>query len=226
MKTLTIYQKKSSLQELMQCFAWFASIISPLVLLATRISEHRIYFHFLLLFAGWLSWTFTEYCQHRFDSHGINTKDTAWQVKLHQHHHRNPTEIIIKKIHRIALFILSITLVCLSVWLNNYFTFLTGYLLGFSGYTFMHWFLHRKISARLFPEIRRFHIYHHCKYPDKCFGVTVSWWDHLLGTVPDNNLTISDRILAFYYKKEKTKKTFSLNQFTDEKNQFTEKQSA
>ncbi len=101
MKTLTIYPKRSSLKEFLQCFAWFASITSPLLLLAILVSDHRIYFHLLLFFSGWLSWTFTEYAQHRFDSHGINAKDTAWQVKLHQQHHRNPTEIVIKKSHRI-----------------------------------------------------------------------------------------------------------------------------
>ena len=47
-------------------------------------------------------------------------------------------------------------------------------------------------------------IYHHCKYPDKCFGISATWWDDILGTAPPNKGIISQKVIDFYFKKEKT----------------------
>lgn len=224
MKTIIIKPKRNSSEELTRCIAWFVLLISPLPLTAQLINDNQTIFHLILFITGWCCWTFTEYCMHRFADHGEQYQRDDKPEKLHHHHHSHPTEIAISPLHRTVLLILCAALVSLAVWLDDYFTLFPGFVMGFTGYTFIHWFLHHKISARIFPELHRFHIHHHCKHPDKCFGVTLTWWDHLFGTVPMNEKKISNRILEFYYKKEK--KIISLNNIMDEKTQLTEKQSA
>ncbi len=228
MKKLSIKNEKSVVAEFALCILWFAALVSPLPVLAGMFAENRIIFHGLLLLSGWLAWTFTEYCMHRFEDHGEHTKDGSKPEKLHHHHHKHPTEIAISPLHRIGLIALCAGLIFLAVWLNNWVTVIPGLVIGFTSYTFVHWFLHHKISASIFPELHRFHIHHHCKHPDKCFGITVTWWDHLFGTVPVKNTEITERILTFYYKKEKKpeKKIISLNNIIDEKIRYTGKQSA
>jgi len=52
-------------------------------------------------------------------------------------------------------------------------------------------------------NLLNYHIVHHCKEPDTCFGSSTTWWDRVFGTTPHKTKGISERILAFYYKKEK-----------------------
>ena len=215
MKTITIKPEKNPSTELAQCTAWFVLLVSPLPLMAYLINGNKTIFHLLLFFAGWSCWTFTEYCMHRFNDHGEQYKNGEKPEKLHHYHHKHPTEIAISSLHRIGLLILCTVLMSLAIWLNGYFTLLPGFVMGFTSYTFMHLFLHHKLSARLFPELNRFHIHHHCKHPDKCFGITITWWDHLFGTLPANEKKISNRILEFYYKKEKKAERGELNNFDD-----------
>lgn len=187
---------------LLNCIAWFAMFIFPLLLMTIWFIEKGPVFHLLLFFSGWLCWTFTEYCIHRFEDHGASCQRGEKPEKIHHYHHRHPTEIAITPLHRAGLLLLCAVLIICAAWWNNYFTLVPGFVTGFTIYTFTHWFLHLKMSARIFPELHRFHIHHHCKHPDKCFGITVTWWDHLFGTIPLNNTIITDRIRTFYYKKE------------------------
>lgn len=180
----------------------FILFFIPLLLFAVIIRVYTIYFHLLLLFSGWFAWTFTEYCHHRFHSHATVIKREAGIMALHHYHHHHPGQIRITGLQRMILTVLSLAFVGLSIWLDNYFTLFAGYFLGFTGYTFMHWFLHSKASAQVFPVLHQFHIHHHCKHPDKCFGVSVPWWDYLFKTIPAQDDVISSRILTFYYKKE------------------------
>ena len=201
MQFTTIQQQKKSPVGFAQVIALFGFLFLSLLAIGFMIRTNPVYFHLLLLFTGWLAWTFTEYGQHRFHSHAAVSRRHTGLTAVHHHHHHHPTQIKITPAQRLTLAVLSVSFICLSIRLDNYFTLFTGYFLGFTGYTFMHWFLHLKISSRVFPVLHRFHIHHHCKHPDKCFGVSVPWWDLLFKTVPGEDDVISDRILTFYYKK-------------------------
>lgn len=204
----------------------FCLLTTPLVWIASEIRNSTFVFHALLLFTGWLGWTYTEYFFHRFIMHEADSSKGLGKLLNHSHHHKDPADIRITTSHRVIMAVTSVVLITLSIFLNNYFTLFCGYFLGFTTFCLMHVVLHHSWSKKIFPQLNQFHIHHHCKHTDKCFGVTIPWWDHLFGTVPDKNITISERILAFYYKQEKPKKTFSLNYFIDEKLSPQEKQSA
>jgi sterol desaturase/sphingolipid hydroxylase (fatty acid hydroxylase superfamily) len=183
-------------------FVLFLLVFLPLLIIGYCFEESTPSVHYsLLLFAGWLSWTFIEYFNHRFRMHGQGDTSKVIGYKLHIMHHHHPTEIKITSAQRFFLFLGNLLLITLCIVFKNWILIFTGFYSGFVIYTLMHWFLHRKLSARLFPEVHQFHIHHHCKHPDKCFGVTVTWWDHLFDTIPHQQKEITDRIKTFYYKK-------------------------
>lgn len=183
-------------------FIWFISLMLPLLYFISRAGYHLFWFHAGLFSIGWISWTYTEYFFHRFIMHETGKKTKIGILLNHSHHHHDPHDIRVSGTHRLLMVIGSMILVSLAILLNNYFTLFCGYFFGFTFYSMLHLFLHYQWSAKVFPQLHRFHIHHHCKHPDKCFGVTVTWWDHLFGTVPMFNTEISGKVLAFYYKKE------------------------
>src|SRR5206468_6007187 len=101
--------------------------------------------------------------------------------------------------HRVLMFLLCATVSLLALRIGGYLAFLDGICFGALGYFLMHWFLHHRISQQLFKKLLRYHIYHHCKYPNTCFGISVTWWDDLFHTVPDRPV-ITDRIVDFYFE--------------------------
>ena len=181
----------------------FLILVLPLIIIAFNLkSSGPVLAHSLMLFSGWLAWTFIEYFNHRFRMHGKSTNSKIIGYERHMSHHHHPTELKISAVQRCILFTGNIGLIYLCIIYQNWVYLFTGLYTGFVIYTLMHWFLHIKLSARLFPEVHRFHIHHHCKHPNKCFGVTVTWWDHFFHTIPHQQKEITERIKAFYYNEK------------------------
>lgn len=179
----------------------FCILLLPLVIIGFGIKEIAPNLAYcLMFFSGWLSWTFIEYFNHCFRMHSIGDHSKVIGYDRHILHHHHPNNLKITGIQRLLLLIGNIVLVILCTQFKNWILFPAGLYTGFVIYTLMHWLLHMKLSSLLFPELHRFHIYHHCKHPDKCFGVTVTWWDHLFDTIPHEQRDITERIKVFYYK--------------------------
>ena len=201
------------------------AMMIPVLFVAECVRRYSSFiFHLWLLTTGCIYWTGCEYYFHRFIMHDSNQRKGVARLLNHSHHHSDPPDIRVTTPHRLFMITGSGILVALSIWFNNYFTLFCGYFVGFTIFCLMHVVLHHSWSKKIFPHLHQFHIHHHCGHPDKCFGVTLTWWDHLFGTMPDRERKISDRILRFYYKKEK--KFFFLHNRLDEKTQLTDKQTA
>jgi len=177
-------------------------IIIPLITVAFLLrSNHILLFHFLLFCTGWIVWTWVEYNYHRFVLH---TKTGGWKTstsQTHRHHHTDPAQFETTLLHRVLLFIFSCVFIYIAYQLNNYFTLFSGLFWGWTAFCYIHYLLHIKWTKNYIPRHHEFHIAHHCKYTDKCFGVSVMWWDVLFGTVPKKNIPAGNKILNFYYKK-------------------------
>jgi sterol desaturase/sphingolipid hydroxylase (fatty acid hydroxylase superfamily) len=102
------------------------------------------------------------------------------------------------------MLLIDAALVVLSFCLTPYLMILAGLGAGVFGFIMMHYILHQRWAKKAFPRLVRYHIVHHCKEPDMCFGVTVTWWDRILGTTPKKNKLIPDRVISFFYEKEKS----------------------
>lgn len=181
-----------------KCIGVFLAAALPvwfLLLVVRHYSE--LFFQVLLFGLGWVTWTFAEYILHRFWMHNKGESKT-FLAQSHHHHHTHPTEIAITGWHRLLMLAGVGIMIGLAYTIQGYFTLLTGLFTGIVGYFWMHRLLHQPIAQKLLGRLLRYHVYHHCKYPNTCFGVSVPWWDDLFGTVPPDP-KISDRILAFYF---------------------------
>ena len=151
-----------------------------------------------LLWFGWWCWTFAEYIAHRFFMHPHHAKNKHGKGRHHDHH-LHPTAIKVTSRQRLLFAGILMILIGLNIILPRYFIIFTGLFSGFVWYCYMHVILHQPWTARLFPRLQQYHVYHHCKYPDKCFGVSVTWWDRICNTTPPKEAVISDRIRHFYF---------------------------
>ena len=181
----------------LKCILIFAGMMIPVMAFSIFIHHHSLFlFHTLVFAGGWLTWTFLEYILHRFHMHKKNAHSSL--AETHHYHHTHPTEIVISHAQRAGMILFLLIVCVIAFTLNNYFTYAAGICFGIVGYFMMHKILHRKIAQRLFKRLVKYHIYHHCKYPNNCFGISVPWWDDLFGTVPKNP-RVTQRIIDFYF---------------------------
>lgn len=190
--------KKHTLYEQLKCFSIFLLLVLPLVLFNVSLKSPILFF-ILNFLPGLLCWTYLEYHLHRFWTHNKHADSSKLAFKRHMHHHKHPTEIKVTAVQRIILLSVSIILFLLSILWNNYFTIVAGFVISFSYSFFSHWLLHQSWSIKIFPHLHRFHIHHHCKYPDRCFGFSTVLWDVIFRTTPPGDAIITERIIRFYY---------------------------
>jgi len=186
------------------CFACFV-VPSIVALLIGSILRERLpmIFHALLFLWGWISWTFIEYIAHRFWMHSHKHETSGKNdISNHHYHHTHPTEIRITPLHRFVLIVGLVVLIWLAYRMDDYFTLVTGFFAGFTLYFFMHVLLHKSWASKFVGRLQEYHIYHHCKYTNRCFGVTVTWWDRFFNTTPPQGAKIPERIRDFYFGHE------------------------
>ena len=144
-----------------------------------------------LFFAGYLTWTLSEYWVHRVVYH-IHTKNKLLlkiQHMGHGIHHqypKDPTRLAMPPVP--ALILISLFFGLFWLILQNYaFAFFPGFLLGYVVYISMHYMQHL-FKPPAFPPLNRlwkWHALHHYKYPEtKAFGVSTSLWDVVFRTQP------------------------------------------
>ena len=188
-------------------FQWYSILVCvivtlPLVIAAALIRlGYPLLFHLILFFTGWVAWTWVEYHFHRFVLHRKTGKGETSTSKSHQQHHIDPSQFETTLLPRILLFIFSCVFFYISNRLNKYFTLFSGFFWGWAAFCYIHYLLHQQWTKAFIPRHHEFHIAHHCKYTDKCFGVSVVWWDILFDTIPRNKMPSGNKLLDFYYKK-------------------------
>lgn len=193
-----LLKKSFELYSILAC----AVVITPIITIATLLKgNYPFLFHFLLFLIGWIIWTWIEYHYHRFLLHPKTEGGKTGTSQTHQHHHRDPSQFETTWSHRILLLIFSCVFIYTAYWLNNYFTLFSGLFWGWTAFCYIHYLLHKKWTKPFIPRHHEFHIAHHCRYTDKCFGVSVIWWDILFDTFPEKNISVNNRILYLYYKK-------------------------
>jgi hypothetical protein len=194
-----LIKKYSQIMSQVKCFIIYLAIMTIYLGVVWLSHGNDWLFAFLLFFGGWISFTFLEYILHRFWMHDTPIERARPVAEYHMLHHRQPTEMDIKRSHRLLVWVLVAVLLAVSVWFSLYLMPLAGFVFGFSCYTLMHWVLHQSWSVKLVPRLHRFHLYHHCKYPDACYGVTVYWWDLIFKTTPPDEPILLKRVTDFYF---------------------------
>jgi sterol desaturase/sphingolipid hydroxylase (fatty acid hydroxylase superfamily) len=197
---ILMQQRFKQIQLQVICFLLF--MLPASIILATGIMTKKFLpwlSHAILFSVGWLTWTFLEYIAHRFWMHNKPAQREKPAISNHLYHHTHPTELKVGNTDRFLLLLSGILIIIVAIFLQNYFTLFAGFYLGFLSYTFMHVILHRKWVNTPFPRLLQNHILHHCKFTNKCFGVTVIWWDIIFGTKAPRNYQISEKVISYYF---------------------------
>lgn len=199
------FQKFKRFKAQLKCILVFLMLMTPLAVIGFFLSANAWVLGINLFISGWLFWTFIEYLVHRFWMHDTPLEKAKPVAEYHMQHHRQPTEMDITTSHRFLVWLLVAVLLLASVYLTVYLMPIAGFVFGFTCYTNMHWVLHQSWSVKIIPRLHRFHLYHHCKYPNSCYGVTVLWWDLVFKTTPPNEPVLVKRVTDFYFGKQSAK---------------------
>ena len=145
--------------------------------------------------AGLLLWTLTEYTLHRFVFHF--PPRNAWQERVsflfHGIHHAQPqvkTRLVMPPVVSIPLallfyglfYLILVVALGLEYWLAPVFA---GFIAGYVAYDMIHYATHHLTMRRGYWKfLKRHHMQHHYKTPDRRFGVSSPLWDLAFGTEP------------------------------------------
>jgi sterol desaturase/sphingolipid hydroxylase (fatty acid hydroxylase superfamily) len=148
--------------------------------------------------AGLFLWTLAEYSLHRFVFHF--RPRTSWQQRLaflfHGVHHAQPklkTRLVMPPPVSIplALIFYGAFYLLLGIalgrphWIAPTFA---GFILGYVAYDLLHYATHHLAMRQgIWKALKRHHMRHHYKTPDRRYGVTSPLWDLAFGTQPRGN---------------------------------------
>lgn len=151
-----------------------------------------------VFFLGFFFWTWFEYFMHKRIFHMLpsNKFKRRIQYLFHGVHHEFPRDKT-----RLAMPPASSILILIALFflykliLGNYvFTFLPGFIVGYSLYLMVHYSIHAYRPPKNFlNNLWIFHSIHHYKDDTVAFGVSSPLWDIILGTMPKNTYSRSKR---------------------------------
>jgi len=144
---------------------------------------------------GLFIWTFSEYTLHRFVFHFNAKCERGKRITFlfHGIHHAQPqikTRLVMPPVVSIplallfyGLFVLIIgRLIGAQAWV---FPSFSGFMAGYLTYDLTHYATHHFAMRRgVFKYLKRYHMMHHYKTPNKRFGVSSPLWDKVFGTFP------------------------------------------
>jgi sterol desaturase/sphingolipid hydroxylase (fatty acid hydroxylase superfamily) len=183
-----------------QHFLEWLTVVHPLVLPAIYLPA-AVYF----LFDGWLQgvspitmiglfaggvafWTFFEYLMHRFSFHFApsNRVGLVFAYLVHGVHHAYPEDrrrwVMPPAVS--APIVLMFYFVLRAVSVQLYGPLLAGGLLGYLWYDLLHYALHRApMKSHILNDLRKHHLQHHYVTPERQFGVSTTFWDHVFRTM-------------------------------------------
>lgn len=140
---------------------------------------------------GVIGWTFFEYGMHRWIYHGTykNKSVREFIESFHIYHHRNIKDervltagvLMIVPLAAISLMPFYFLFELLSS--TGFFPYAIGFIGAYGFYEWVHFLIHKLPNPQGYLKwISRYHMHHHDRRWDRCFGNTSSLWDHLLGT--------------------------------------------
>ena len=145
---------------------------------------------------GLFLWTLAEYTLHRFLFHMPVKGARAQRIifLFHGVHHAQPqmkTRLVMPPVVSIPLaaiffgfyYLVFAVILNAAHWVGPVFS---GFIVGYLIYDLTHYATHHfPMRKGYFKFIKRYHMQHHYKTPDKRFGVSSPLWDHVFNTYPE-----------------------------------------
>ncbi len=147
------------------------------------------------LLIGLLGWSFAEYNLHRYMFHYPPKGATQERIVylFHGVHHAYPqdkTRLVMPPVVAIPLALIFfllfqlviVRLLNVPLWFAPVFA---GFIFGYLAYDLTHYATHHfPMRSGYFKFIKRYHMQHHYKTPEKRFGVSSPLWDFVYNTYP------------------------------------------
>lgn len=144
---------------------------------------------------GLFLWTLAEYMLHRFVFHYHPRSERGKRISflLHGVHHAQPmvkTRLVMPPpvslplavIFYVGFYLLLGIALGVPHWVAPLFS---GFVTGYLGYDMMHYSTHHfKLKWSYWQTMKRYHMHHHVRTPEKRFGVTSPAWDVVFRTKP------------------------------------------
>ncbi len=138
---------------------------------------------------GLLFFTLIEYLAHRYLYHIPATTPRRQKISYTMHgvHHDYPKDksrLAMPPV--LSLIVASVLFIIYRAILGDYvFGFLAGFLVGYAGYLAVHYSVHAfKVPNNFLKILWHHHSIHHYREPDRAFGVSSPFWDHIFRTMP------------------------------------------
>jgi sterol desaturase/sphingolipid hydroxylase (fatty acid hydroxylase superfamily) len=137
---------------------------------------------------GVVTWTLVEYVMHRWIFH--YKPRVKWGQRLHfifhGVHHDYPNDahrLVMPPTASLPIAFAFYGLFSLIVPAAGLYACVAGFLAGYMIYDLIHYALHHASwKARWFAVLKRNHMKHHFAEPERRYGVTSAFWDHVFGT--------------------------------------------
>lgn len=142
----------------------------------------------LLWVVGFVLWTFFEYVLHRWIFHHIpEDPDRRRRYYLvHQIHHdyHEWDRLVAPPMLSLTLGVIFVVAFRILLGPSLMWPVYAGFIVGYLAYDYTHFYTHfGKPRSKYAKLLRRRHMQHHTTYPDKWYGVSSPFWDHVFGTV-------------------------------------------
>lgn len=141
----------------------------------------------VLLVAGYVLWTVTEYWLHRIVFHwapedGLGAKMHFMIHGVHHEHPNDPKRLVMPPSASIPL----ASVFCLVFWAalgGAWYAVGAGFLAGYLAYDMTHYAVHHhQGKSRIAKRLRELHMRHHFQDSHSGYGVSAPYWDHVFGT--------------------------------------------
>lgn len=137
---------------------------------------------------GYLLWTLTEYLGHRYLFHA--EFPGRWGARLHflihgvHHDHPNdPLRLVMPPLLSAPIMLIALLVGRVLFGVPLVYPTLMGFMLGYLSYDMVHYYVHHaEPKTRLGRNLRRVHMLHHFRDPERGFGVSAPWWDKIFRT--------------------------------------------
>ena len=147
------------------------------------------------LLIGLLVWTLSEYLLHRFVFHFPAKSERGQRVTFlfHGIHHAQPqikTRLVMPPVVSIPLaavffalfYLIIVALLKAPLWFDPIFS---AFIMGYLVYDMTHYATHHfPMRSGYLKFIKRYHMQHHYKTPDRRYGVSSPIWDYVFRTRP------------------------------------------
>jgi sterol desaturase/sphingolipid hydroxylase (fatty acid hydroxylase superfamily) len=138
---------------------------------------------------GLVFWTWFEYIMHKHIFHMLPTNKLKERIQytfhgVHHEYPRDKTRLAMPPVAAVA--ILTVLFFSMKLILGNYvYTFLPGFVIGYSLYLFVHYAVHAFRPPKNNLNVLWInHSIHHYKDDTVAFGVSSPLWDVIYGTMP------------------------------------------